>query len=97
MDAHVWARKCQKCAIFVGKQSLAALPLKPIVVDQPFTKWGMDFIGPINPNSSAGHKWILTATNYFTMWNEAIALKEATGLVVLKFYEAMTTRFGVPQ
>ena len=32
----------------------------------PFQVWGLDFVGPINPNSSKGHKYILTAIEYFS-------------------------------
>ena len=31
------------------KERLPALPLQPIKIEQPFQKWGVDFIGPINP------------------------------------------------
>jgi transposase InsO family protein len=96
-DAYAWARKCEKCALFAGKERLAALPLHPIIVEQPFMRWGIDFVGPINPSSSAGHKWILTATDYFTRWTEAVALREASENVLLSFYEDLITRFGVPK
>ena len=67
-DAHSWVRKCKRCSIFAGKDKLAVLPLQPIQVDQTFMKWGLDFIGLINPPSSVGHKWVLTATDCFTKW-----------------------------
>jgi len=73
------------------------LPLHPIQVEQPFMRWGIDFIGPINPPSSAGHRWILTATDYFTRWTEAVALKESNESVVLNFYCDLVSRFGVPE
>ncbi|KAH9308678.1 hypothetical protein KI387_036589, partial [Taxus chinensis] len=77
------------------KERLAALPLHPILVDQPFMQWGLDFIGVINPNSSQGHKWILT-TDYFTKWNEVVALKEANESSIIEFYEGIVTIFGIP-
>jgi hypothetical protein len=95
-DAHRHVRRCTQCAFFSGKQRLAALPLHPIQVDQPFTQWGLDFIGPINPPSSAGHKWILATTDYFTRWTEAVALKDATEPSVVEFLEEIATRFGAP-
>jgi hypothetical protein len=64
--------------MFAGKQKLFPLPLKPIKVETPFQQWGLDFIGKINPNSSGQQKWILTATNYFTKWVEAIPTRETT-------------------
>lgn len=42
-----------------------ALPLQLVLEVKPFIHWGMDFIGPINPPSSVGHKYILIVTNYF--------------------------------
>lgn len=81
--------------MFARKEKLAALPLQPIQVEQPFMKWGLDFIGVINPPSSVGHKWVLKAIDYFTKWAEAVTLKEANEIVVLNFYEELITRFGV--
>ncbi|XP_059066471.1 uncharacterized protein LOC131857772 [Cryptomeria japonica] len=52
-------------------------------------------IGAINPPSSAGHMWVLIATDYFTRWTEAVALNEANEGVVLNFYDELITRFGV--
>ena len=39
--------------------------------------------------------WVLRATNYFTKWTEAVALKDANESVVLNFYEDLVCRFGV--
>lgn len=95
-DAHAWVRKCNKCAVFAGKQKLAALPLHPIQAEQPFGKWGLEFISPINPPSSVGHKWILTTTDYFTKWTEVFALKDANETSILNFYRDLVSRFGTP-
>jgi ribonuclease HI len=64
-------RACIKCQKFSGKQQLRPLPLKPIVASTPFQQWGLDFIEEIHPPSSGQHRWILTATDYFTKWIEA--------------------------
>jgi hypothetical protein len=53
------------------------MPLKTISVDIPFTQWGLDVIGPINPKYSKGNSYILTTTDYFTKYSEEITLKEA--------------------
>lgn len=95
-DTHKWVKDCKKYALFSRKKSLASLPLHPIQVDQPFTQWGLDFIGMINPPSSAGHKWILTTIDYFTRWKEVVALKDATDALVLEFLNEIFTRFGTP-
>ena len=95
-DCHKYVRKCENYAFFSIKKRLAAIPLHPIWVYQPFSQWGLDFIGPINPPSNSGHKWILVATDYFTRWTEAVALKDATESSVVEFLDGIVTRFGAP-
>ena len=95
-DCQKYVRRCEKYAFFFGKQRLAALPLHPIQVDQPFSLWGLDFIGPINPLSSSSHKWILVTTNYFTRWTEEIALKDSIESSILEFLDGIVTRFSAP-
>lgn len=83
--------------MFAGKQKLTALPLVPLIVSEPFLQWGLDFVGEIHPTSSNQHRWILTATYYFTKWVEAIPVRNATHLVVIKFIEEnIFSRFGCP-
>eukprot|EP00253_Pinus_taeda_P001701 PITA_01701 len=83
--------------MFVGKQKLAALPLVPSIVSEPFSQWGLDFVGEIHPTSSNQRRWILTATNYFTKCVETIPVKNATDSVVIKFIEEnILSRFGFP-
>ena len=66
-------------------------------IEEPFRKWGLDFIGEINPPSSGQFKWILTATDYFTKWVEAIPTRKANDLVVMKFLEEnIFSRFRCP-
>jgi transposase InsO family protein len=67
------------------------------VVEAPFQQWGLDFIGLFKDNSSNGYTWIITATDYFTKWVEAMPTKSATDKVVMDFLEdKIITRFGVP-
>ena len=64
---------------------MVPLPFNPISVEAPFQQWGLDFIGEINPNSSGQHKWILTTTDYFTKWIEAIPTRKSTNAVIIDF------------
>jgi transposase InsO family protein len=49
-------------------------------------------------NPSAQHKWILTATDYFSKWVEAIPTRNATDSVVINFLEEnILARFGCPR
>nr|XP_028960698.1 uncharacterized protein LOC114825841 [Malus domestica] len=58
----------------------------------------MDFIGQIYPVSSKGHTFIIVATNYFTKWVEASAVKSITSATVKNFIKTkILYRFGVPE
>eukprot|EP00253_Pinus_taeda_P018289 PITA_18289 len=76
-DVYKAVKNCHECQIFQGKQKLQPLPLKPIDVSAPFQQWGLDFLGEIHPASLRQHRWILTTTDYFTKWIEAIPTRQA--------------------
>jgi hypothetical protein len=80
----------------LGKQQFKSMPLKPVVASGPFQQWGLDFIGEIHPPSSGQHRWILTATDYFTKWIEAIPTRNASHKVIIGFLEDIIVRFGCP-
>ena len=97
-DVKKFVVSCHKCQIFEGKRKLLPLPLRPISTEKPFQQWGLDFIGEIHPSSSGQHKWILTATNYFTKWIEAIPCRQANDSTIIQFLEAnILSRFGCPE
>jgi hypothetical protein len=67
------------------------------VVEQPFSQWGLDVIGPINLKYSKGHMYILKTTDYFTKWIEAMALKKVGAKELIGFHkDNIFLRFGVP-
>jgi hypothetical protein len=81
-----WERAC-----------LSAMPLQPVLPYFPFSKWGLDFIGLINPLSSVGQIFILTTTDYFTKWTEVVPLRHAQDEQVISFLETnIFSRFGIP-
>jgi transposase InsO family protein len=42
------------------------------------------------------HRWILTATDFFTKWIESIPTRSASHKVIIGFLEDLITRFGFP-
>jgi hypothetical protein len=62
-DSFKFTRACDKCQKIASKEQFFAMPLQPILPDIPFSKWGLNSIGPINPPSSARYIFILTATD----------------------------------
>ena len=56
-----------------GRLSLLRPELHPIPVKAPWYHLGIDFVGPISPTSPSGKRYILTISDYYTKWAEAIA------------------------
>lgn len=74
------------------------LPLVPIYIETPFQQWGLHFIGEINPISFGKHTWILTSTNFFTKWVEAVPTRQATDSVIIDFLLThILSRFECPR
>ena len=97
-DIYKEVSTCPECQLFEAKRKLKPLPLVPISIEAPFQQWGLDFIGEINPISLGKHKWILTATNFFTKWVEAIPTRKATDVVIIDFLLShILSRFGCPR
>eukprot|EP00253_Pinus_taeda_P018495 PITA_18495 len=86
-DTHEYVRKCRSCQVSSGKQRKPAFPLQTVNIDQPFEQWGLDIIREITPQSSKQHKYILTATDYFTKWVEAIPLKTTNSEGIIEFID----------
>lgn len=91
------ARSCHNCQIHGDLKHQPPVPLHPTIPSWPFDAWGMDVVGPFDPPSSGGHKFILAATDYFSRWAEAVPLREVKSSNVINFLEHnIIYRFGVP-
>ena len=74
-DVRHYCRSCDVCQRTiqkgkVGKVRLGRMPL----IDEPFQRVIMDLVGPIQPISDRGNRYILTVVDYATRYPEAVAL-----------------------
>jgi hypothetical protein len=46
-------KKCHPCQVFTQKMDSRPSPLHPVIIVDPFTKWGVDFVD-CNPTSVGG-------------------------------------------
>ena len=95
-DAKKSVQACDSCQR-VGRPGPAdEMPLRPQLVIEPFERWALDFVGPINPPSNQ-KTYILVATEYVTKWVEAEALPRATEESVIQFLFHLFVRYGLPR
>jgi len=96
-DAKEYVKRCDNCQRMGKPIPSDEMPLQPQVLIEPFEKWALYFVGPINPPSRQ-KMYILVCTDYVTKWVEAKALSSATENVVVSFiFEDIFTCFGVPR
>eukprot|EP00253_Pinus_taeda_P013007 PITA_13007 len=72
------------------------MPLRPQLVIEPFERWALDFVEPINPSSNQ-RTYILVAKDYVTKWVEAESLPKATEDSVIQFLFHLFVRYGLPR
>ncbi|XP_021825313.1 uncharacterized protein LOC110766319 [Prunus avium] len=94
--AYNFVKKCHTCQVHANLSHKPPTLLQDMHTPWPFHTWGLDLIGTIHPPSD-GYIWILTATECFTKWVEAIHLRKATGAAIANFIrEYIVCRFGIP-
>ncbi|KAJ6806934.1 uncharacterized protein M6B38_106315 [Iris pallida] len=97
-DVVDYARRCKACQIYANFIQQSSEFLHPTAASYPFEAWGIDIIGPINPPSVKGHRFILAITDYFSKWAEAIPLIEVKTSNVVSFIKHhVIYHFGIPR
>ncbi|XP_017416451.2 uncharacterized protein LOC108327238 [Vigna angularis] len=96
-DCCIHVRKCEKCQIYADNINVPPTALNVLSAPWPFSMWGIDVIGAIEPKASNGHRFILVAIDYFTKWVEAASYANVTRKVVVRFIrKELICRYGLP-
>ncbi len=97
-DTHDFCKSCDSCQKIGRSKTKGLAKLVTTFLEEPFMKWGLDFIGPIKPTGRLIRKiYNLVATNYATKWVEGKVFKTNIVMVIAKFlYEYILTKFGCP-
>ena len=97
-DVARYCRSCYICQKTVSKGTVQKAPMENIpVVDVSFKRVAVDLIGPIEPASEAGHRYILTLVDYATRYPEAVPLKRIDTETVAEALVDIYSRLGVPE
>lgn len=97
-DFRRFVLSCDTCQRTVNKKVNHKAPLERLpIIDVPFACICIDLIGPMNPMSSRGHRYVLTAVNMSIRYSEATPLKRISAEEVPEALFGMYCRMGVPQ
>eukprot|EP00253_Pinus_taeda_P010006 PITA_10006 len=96
-DVKRYTSQCDRCQRKGKPTPKDEMPMQPQVTFEPFEKWGMDFVGLINPPSKQ-RQYIIVCTDYMTKWEKTKAIKEATEEKVAEFLkENIFYKFRYPR
>lgn len=75
-DVRRFCRSCDICQRTTPKGRTAKVPLGQMpFIEVPFKRVAVDLVGPIQPATSKGNRYILTVVDFATRYPEAVALK----------------------
>ncbi|KAL8583209.1 hypothetical protein ACOMHN_053722 [Nucella lapillus] len=86
---------CQRCA---NKGVIKRAPLQRVpLISTPFKRVAVDIVGPLNPPSEKGNRYILTMVDYATKYPEAIAHANTDSATVTDALLDMWSCLGIPE
>ena len=98
MDVRRWCRGCSVCCARRPKPSRAHHPLQQDPVSEPLQRVAVDLLGPLEPPTAKGNRYVVVFVDYMTKWAEAYPLPDQTAETVADYFvKEFVCRFGVPR
>ncbi|GFV77215.1 retrovirus-related Pol polyprotein from transposon opus [Trichonephila clavipes] len=86
-DVKKFCESCKECQLTRSVRIKDRPPITPVARPElPFQVVNMDLIGPIDPPSSKGHKYILCLVDQHTRWGEAVPLTSLSAKVTCEAF-----------
>ncbi|KAJ1110502.1 hypothetical protein NDU88_007853 [Pleurodeles waltl] len=86
---------CQASGKAGGKTKAPLIPLP--VVGAPFERVWIDIVGPLDPPTASGNRYILVVVDHATRYPEAIPFRTVTAPTVARALLGVFTRVGFPK
>lgn len=93
-----FCQSCDRCQRVFPKGKVGKVPLGEVpLIDTPFKRVAVDIVGPIEPRTKQGNRYILTCVDYATRYPEAIPLPAIDTQRVAEALLDIFSRVGVPE
>ncbi|GFW47333.1 hypothetical protein TNCV_335051 [Trichonephila clavipes] len=97
-DVKSFCQSCKTCQLRRGLTYRDRIPITPIVrPENPFEVWSVDCIGPLEPSSRRGHKYIICAVDICTRWAEAVPVRNIKAKTTCEVLMRIFTQTGFPR
>ena len=96
LDVKYIVNTCDRCQKFKPQPQNAYVENIPTKPGRPFTKVGLDIIGPL-PQTNKGNQYIIVLVDYLTKWVEADPLSTIESKDVISFLMKVFARHGIPE
>ncbi|GFW21391.1 protein NYNRIN [Trichonephila clavipes] len=97
-EIKAYCSSCHGCQLRKVIRSVDKIQITPVSRPElPFQVVNVDLIGPVDPVSSQGHKYILCLMDQHSRWPEAIPLKSLTPKSTCEALLEIFSRTGIPE
>lgn len=97
-DVKRYCRSCDVCQRTIPQGKVTKVPLGEVpLIDAPFKKIAVDLVGPLEPKTDRGNRYILTLVDYGTRYPEAVPLPSIETERVAEAMLDVFSRVGIPE